>query len=108
MAKPVLKFTAVAYDVNGYTGYRPQLEQQKPVSDLDFCREVVTEKRLAMSAEELLHALEMVGEATVTKADEGLIRLTLAQSGGAMMAEKLRFTVTTPGGSAVKVLESFT
>ena len=27
MAKPVLKFTAVAYDVNGHKGYRPQLEQ---------------------------------------------------------------------------------
>ncbi|MBP5286155.1 MAG: hypothetical protein ILO34_08645, partial [Kiritimatiellae bacterium] len=28
----------------------------------DFCREVVSEKRLAMSPEELLHAMEMVGE----------------------------------------------
>ena len=46
--------------------------------------------------------------ATVRTANEALIRLTLAQAGGAMMAEKLRFTVTTPGGSAVKVLESFT
>ena len=70
MAKPVLKFTAVAYDVNGHKGYRPQLEQQNPVSDLDFCREVVTEKRLSMSAEELLHALEMVGEVGPKKVAE--------------------------------------
>ena len=70
MAKPVLKFTAVAYDVNGHTGYRPQLEQQKSVADLDFCREVVTEKRLSMSAEELLHALEMVGEVGPQKVAE--------------------------------------
>ena len=47
-------------------------------------------------------------EATVRETSVKLIRLTLAQSGGGMMAEKLRFTVTTPGGSAVKVLESFT
>ena len=70
MAKPVLKFTAVAYDVNGHKGYRPQLEQQNPVSDLDFCREIVTEKRLSMSAEELLHALEMVGEVGPQKVAE--------------------------------------
>ena len=38
MAKPILKFTAVPYAVNGHKGYRPQLEQQNPVSDLDFCR----------------------------------------------------------------------
>ena len=62
MAKPILKFTAVPYGIGEFKGYRPQLEAQNPVSDLDFCREVVTEKRLAMSAEELLHALEMVGE----------------------------------------------
>ena len=62
MAKPILKFTAVPYEIGQFKGYRPQLESQQQVSDLDFCREVVTEKRLAMSAEELLHALEMVGE----------------------------------------------
>ena len=70
MAKPVLKFTAVPYEIGNHTGYRPQLEQQKPVSDLDFCREVVTEKRLSMSAEELLHALEMVGEVGPQKVAE--------------------------------------
>jgi len=62
MAKPTIKFTALPYEVNGYTGYRPQLEPQPPVADLDFCKEVVTEKRLAMSADELLHAIEMLGE----------------------------------------------
>ena len=70
MAKPILKFTAVPYAVNGHKGYRPLLEQQNPVSDLDFCREVVTEKRLSMSAEELLHALEMVGEVGPKKVAE--------------------------------------
>ena len=49
MAKPILKFTAVPYGIGEFKGYRPQLEAQNPVSDLDFCREVVTEKRLAMS-----------------------------------------------------------
>jgi len=66
MAKPIIKFTAVPYQIgNGettYTGYRPQLESQQPLSDLAFCQEVVTEKRLSMSADELLHAMEMVGE----------------------------------------------
>ena len=52
MAKPILKFTAVPYGIGEFKGYRPQLEAQNPVSDLDFCREVVTEKRLAMSADE--------------------------------------------------------
>lgn len=62
MAKPVITFSAVPYKLNGKLGYRPQLEAQNGVYDLDFCKEVVTEKRLAMSADELLHALEMVGE----------------------------------------------
>lgn len=70
MAKPVLKFTAVPYEIGDFKGYRPQLEPQNPVSDLDFCREVVTEKRLSMSAEELLHALEMVGEVGPKKVAE--------------------------------------
>ena len=62
MAKPVIQFSAVAYNINGKTGYRPQLGAQDGVYDRDFCQEVVTEKRLAMSPDELLHALEMVGE----------------------------------------------
>ena len=70
MAKPILKFTAVPYEIGDFKGYRPQLEAQNPVSDLDFCREVVTEKRLSMSAEELLHALEMVGEVGPKKVAE--------------------------------------
>ena len=70
MAKPILKFTAVPYEIGDFKGYRPQLEAQNPVSDLDFCREVVTEKRLSMSAEELLHALEMVGEVGPKKGAE--------------------------------------
>ena len=70
MAKPILKFTAVPYEIGDFKGYRPQLEAQQQVSDLDFCREVVTEKRLAMSAEELLHALEMVGEVGPQKVAE--------------------------------------
>ena len=56
MAKPVIKFDAVAYNLDGKTGYRPQLEAQSGVYDLDFCKEVVNEKRLAMSPDELLHA----------------------------------------------------
>ena len=70
MAKPILKFTAVPYEIGEFKGYRPQLEAQQQVSDLDFCREVVTEKCLAMSAEELLHALEMVGEVGPKKVAE--------------------------------------
>ena len=70
MAKPVLKFTAVPYEIGEFKGYRPQLEAQQQVADLDFCREVVTEKRLSMSAEELLHALEMVGEVGPQKVAE--------------------------------------
>ena len=70
MAKPILKFDAVAFEVNGHTGYRPQLVQQNLVADLDFCREVVADKRLAMSPEELLHALEMVGEVGPRKVAE--------------------------------------
>ena len=42
MAKPVIKFDTVAYDIGGHTGYRPQLEAQDGKYDLDFCREVVT------------------------------------------------------------------
>ena len=67
MAKPTIKFDAVAYNINGYTGYRPQLEAQIGIYDLDFCKEVVTEKRLSMSADELLHAIEMVGEVGPSK-----------------------------------------
>lgn len=70
MAKPILKFAAVPYEIGEFKGYRPQLEAQQQVSDLDFCREVVTEKRLSMSAEELLHALEMVGEVGPQKVAE--------------------------------------
>ena len=70
MAKPILKFTAVPYEIGEFKGYRPQLEAQQQVADLDFCREVVTEKRLSMSAEELLHALEMVGEVGPQKVAE--------------------------------------
>jgi len=66
MAKTIIKFTAVPYQVGSgeqmRTGLRPQLEAQNGLYDLDFCKEVVTEKRLAMSPEELLHAMEMVGE----------------------------------------------
>jgi len=47
-------------------------------------------------------------EATVNETSDTLIKLTFAESGGAMMAEKLRFTVTTLGGTVTKVLESFT
>jgi len=74
MAKPVIKFSAVAYQVGTgtqiRTGYRPQLEAQDGRYDLDFCKEVVTEKRLAMSPEELLHAMEMVGEVGPAKVAE--------------------------------------
>jgi len=66
MAKPVMKFTAVPYSIGSgaqvRSGYRPALEPQDPVVDLDFCTEIVNEKRLAMSPDELLHAMEMVGE----------------------------------------------
>ena len=62
MGKPTMKFDVVAYALGEKTGYRPVLLPQDAVADLDFCREVVTEKRLAMSPEELLHAMEMVGE----------------------------------------------
>ena len=62
MAKLTMKFTAQHFRVGEHEGYRPQLEPQQPVADLDFCREVVAEKRLAMSPEELLHAIEMLGE----------------------------------------------
>lgn len=62
MGKPTMKFDVVAYSLGTKTGYRPVLLPQDAVADLDFCREVVSEKRLAMSPEELLHAMEMVGE----------------------------------------------
>jgi len=66
MAKPIIKFSAVPYQVGSgtqiRTGLRPQLEAQNGLYDLDFCKEVVNEKRLSMSADELLHAMEMVGE----------------------------------------------
>jgi len=66
MTKTVMKFTAVPYSIgtgaSARTGYRPALVPQEPVADLDFCREIVNEKRLAMSPDELLHAMEMVGE----------------------------------------------
>ena len=67
MAKPTIKFNTYAFDLGGNTGYRPQLESQDGIYDLDFCKEVVTEKRLSMSADELLHALEMVGEVAPAK-----------------------------------------
>ena len=62
MAKPVIKFSAVPYEIGGKKGLRPQLEAQSPVADIDFCTEIVNEKRLSMSPSELLHAVEMVGE----------------------------------------------
>ena len=67
MGKPTIKFNAVAFDVNGYTGYRPQLESQEGVMDLDFCKEVVNEKRLPTSPEELLHDIEMLAEVATAK-----------------------------------------
>lgn len=67
MAKPTIKFTAVPYKVGDYTGHRPLLENQPMVADLDFRKEVVVEKRLAMSAEELLHGVEMLGEVAAKK-----------------------------------------
>ena len=70
MAKPVIKFDTVAYEIGGHAGYRPQLLPQDGRFDLDFCREVVGEKRLAMSPEELLHAIEMVGEVGPAKVAE--------------------------------------
>jgi len=66
MAKAIIKFSAVPYQVGSgtqiRTGLRPQLEPQTGLYDLDFCKEVVSDKRLAMSPDELLHAMEMVGE----------------------------------------------
>lgn len=67
MAKPVIKFSAVAYDIGGKQGYRPQLESQGGIYDLDFCTEVVNEKRLAMSPDELYHAMLMCGEVAAKK-----------------------------------------
>ena len=49
MAKSVIKFSAVPYEIGGKKGLRPQLEAQPGVYDLDFCTEVVNEKCLAMS-----------------------------------------------------------
>lgn len=43
MAKPIVQFSAVAYDVNGYQGLRPQLIKKDGVVDLDLCREIVNE-----------------------------------------------------------------
>ena len=63
MAKPVIKFSAVPYEIGGKKGLRPQLEAQPPVADLDFCTEIVNERRLSMSPSELLHAVEMVDAA---------------------------------------------
>lgn len=70
MAKPTIKFNAVAYDLNGKTGHRPQLESADGVYDLDFCEEVVKEKRLSMSAFELLHAINALGEVGPQKVAE--------------------------------------
>ena len=62
MAKTIVKFTTVPYDVNGHTGYRPQLEPTAAISDMDFCEEVVKEKNLNMSAYELKHGVEALFE----------------------------------------------
>ncbi len=70
MAKPVIKFTAAPYEVNGYKGFRPQLEPKDGVFDRDFCQEVVTEKRLSMSADELLHGSKMLAEVAGKKINE--------------------------------------
>ena len=70
MAKPIIKFSAVAYDIGGKRGYRPQLEAQDGKYDLDLCTEVVNEKRLAMSPDELLHAVVMLGEVATKKVAE--------------------------------------
>ena len=42
MAKTTIKFNAVPYEIGDYTGYRPHLEAQEGIYDLDFCKEVVT------------------------------------------------------------------
>lgn len=70
MNRNTIKFTAVPYELNGKSGFRPQLEAQAGVYDLAFCEEVVKEKRLAMSADELLHGVEMLGEIAAKKVCE--------------------------------------
>jgi len=71
MDKPVIKFSAVPYSVgsgsSARSGYRPQLEPQQAVEDLAFCKEVVEAKRLSMSADELLHAIQMLVEVGMAK-----------------------------------------
>ena len=70
MAKPVIKFSTVAFSIGNFTGFRPVLEGQDGKYDLDFCTEVVNEKRLAMSPDELLHAMMMVSEVGPAKVAE--------------------------------------
>ena len=70
MAKPVFMFSAVPYEVGDYKGLRPQLTNKEAVCDIDLCREVVNERRLPTSPEELMHAFEVLADVAMKKVAE--------------------------------------
>lgn len=64
--KPTIYFNGVKYKANGVIGYRPQLEAATKITDLALAEEVCIEKRLSMSPEELLYAVQTVLETVPT------------------------------------------
>lgn len=71
MAKPIMQFNAVAYDLGeDKKGLRPQLVAKDAVVDIDLCREVVNERRLVTSPEELLHGFSSLADVAMAKVAE--------------------------------------
>lgn len=97
MAKPIIKFSVVPYEVGDHKGYRPVIETKDGVFDLDFCTEVVNEKRLQTSPDQLFHDVKMLAEVACTKINKdgrprGITRLIKWQAFGNGTIE----TITSP------------
>lgn len=75
MVTPIIRFKGVKYKSGTAEGWRPQLEKAQKVSDLELAEEIVLARRMAMSPDELLHALRTaLATAPLLVAEDGRIR----------------------------------
>ena len=95
--KAIIKFKVVPYNLGQHKGNRVQIVASGGLFDLDFCREVVNEKRLTTSPDDLLHNMRMLAEVACQKVNEdgrprGITRLIKWQPIGSGTVE----SVTSP------------